>query len=248
MRETYVAIFQSFSAAEAGKRDLLAAGFPTADISIHQEMPESPPEHHQGGFFAWLFGDDTDYYQSQMASGRVVLSLTADPSDYDRVASILGGHDLVVHSEQGGNVTDEVGGAARGQTQTPAGQTIETVIPTAREELQVGKRQVQDTQAFRVRRYTVERPVEQEVTLRDETVTIERRTPVTSATAPSTDQSFEDKTVEVTRTREEPVVAKTVVKGDDVVVKKETTERKETVRDTVRETKVETGKGEKIPG
>jgi hypothetical protein len=86
---------------------------------------------------------------------------------------------------------------------------------------------VHDTQAFRVRRYPVGRPVEQEVTLRDETVTIERHTPITSTSAPSTDQPFEDKTVEVTRTREEPVVAKTVVKGDDVVVKKETAERRQ---------------------
>ena len=68
-------------------------------------------------------------------------------------------------------------------TPVPTGQgmsarsSAEEVIPLAEEQIEVGKRTV-DRGVTRVRRYVVERPVEQEVTLRGERVTIERRRPL----------------------------------------------------------------------
>jgi stress response protein YsnF len=113
----------------------------------------------------------------------------------------------------------------------------ETVIPTAREELKVGKREVEDTHQFRIRRYTVERPAEAQVELQTETVEIERRVPRDTTVA--AEQPFEEKIVEVIERREEPVIGKETKPGEDVVVRKSLDRRTETVQDTVRESKVD---------
>ena len=118
--------------------------------------------------------------------------------------------------------------------------TEEEVIPLAEEQLEIGKRTV-DRGTTRVRRYVVEKPVEQSVTLQGERVTIERRHPVDAAAASG--GAFEERTVEVQETEEVPVVGKTARVVEEVAIRKEATERTETVKDTVRREEVEvTGK------
>jgi hypothetical protein len=58
-----------------------------------------------------------------------------------------------------------------------AASASEEVIPIAEENIEVGKRTV-DRGTARVRRYVVETPIEREVTLHGERVTVERRRPV----------------------------------------------------------------------
>jgi stress response protein YsnF len=82
----------------------------------------------------------------------------------------------------------------------------------------------------------VERPVEREVTLHGERVTIERRRPL-EASAPG--HAFEERTVEVRETEEVPVVEKSARVVEEVAIRKEATERTETVRDKVRREEVE---------
>jgi len=110
------------------------------------------------------------------------------------------------------------------------------VIPLNEETLAVGKR-VLNRGTTRVRRYVVETPVEEQVALRDETVSVERR-PVAEG-RPVTNADFTDKVIEVTETAEEAVVSKTARVREEVVVHKEATDRTETVRDTVRREDVE---------
>ena len=83
----------------------------------------------------------------------------------------------------------------------------------------------------RIRRFVVETPVEESVSLHSEKVTLERR-PVTDG-RPGTD-SFSDKTMEMTESAEEAVVSKTARVYEEVGLRKEATDRVETVRDTVR--------------
>jgi uncharacterized protein (TIGR02271 family) len=109
-------------------------------------------------------------------------------------------------------------------------------IPLTEETLAVGKRAV-NRGTTRVRRYVVETPVEEQVVLRDKTVSIERR-PVADA-RPVTNADFTDKVVEVTETAEEAVVSKSAQVKEEVVIRKDATERTETVRDTVRREDVE---------
>ncbi len=234
-REVFVAVFDTIGDAEAAQRDLEAAGIPAADISIRSgdsaRMAEAAPTpgEKEGSFWDWLFGSDTEdrrYYGEHLAGGRAVLSVTAGSAEYDRVADILHGHDLVKADER--------------TTMAPAGPAredeSEAVVPTAKEELEVGKQQVSDTRAYRIRRYVVERPVEAQVSLHEETVSVERRQPTRAVAG---EAPLDEKTIEVTETREEPVVRKVVKPGEEVVVHKEAADRTETVRDTVRESKVD---------
>jgi uncharacterized protein (TIGR02271 family) len=122
------------------------------------------------------------------------------------------------------------------QPGTTAMQGSEQVVPLAEEQLEVGKRTVQKGTA-RVRRYVVERPAEEQIRLRNEWVSVERR-PV-SGSANVAPDSFTEKVIEVAETTEEPVVSKTARVVEEVVVGKQAEERSETVRDTVRREEVE---------
>ena len=99
----------------------------------------------------------------------------------------------------------------------------EEVVPLAEEQLTVGKRLV-NRGSTRIRRFVVETPVEEAVTLRSEHVSVERR-PVASDTK-VTDADFTDRTIEVTETDEEAVVGKTARVKEEVVVNKEATEKR----------------------
>jgi uncharacterized protein (TIGR02271 family) len=91
-----------------------------------------------------------------------------------------------------------------------------------------------------VRSYIVEEPVHEEVRLREERVTVERR-PV-NAPAPVTKGSpedlFQERTIEMTETAEQAVVGKEARVTEEVVVSKTAIERTERVDDIVRHTDV----------
>ena len=116
------------------------------------------------------------------------------------------------------------------------GASEQQIIPITKEELRVGKRQVRSAKAYRVRATTVQVPVEQQVNLRAETVVIERRP--TRGTTVRGGQSFQDHTIEVHEMYEEPVIGKVVTQAEEVVIYKTLSERTATVRETVRETRV----------
>ena len=112
----------------------------------------------------------------------------------------------------------------------------EHVIPVVEERLRIGKRDVSHGRV-RVRSYVVEAPVDEQVSLREERVAIERR-PADRALSDA-DQAFQERTIEVEERGEEAVISKEARITEEIVVRKEAEQRTETVSDTVRETKVE---------
>jgi uncharacterized protein (TIGR02271 family) len=110
------------------------------------------------------------------------------------------------------------------------------VIEVAEEQLRVGKREVEGGRV-RVRSYVTERPVEEQVELRQEHVSIERR-PVNRELAPG-DVAFEERTIEAVERGEEAVVSKTARVTEEIDLRKDVEHATETVRDTVRKQKVE---------
>ena len=116
----------------------------------------------------------------------------------------------------------------------------EEVIQLAEETLIVGKHTVESGRTT-VRRYVVESRVQQDVSLYDEKVVVERRKPVTDAV---TGETLTELTVEMIETSEMPVVGKGVKVREEVVVRRERTRRVETVRDTVRRHEIEIGRSE----
>jgi DNA-binding protein len=88
----------------------------------------------------------------------------------------------------------------------------------------------------RIRSYVVETPVEEQVTLREEHVAVERRP--TDHAVFDADQAFRERTIEAEERAEGAVVSKEV-RVTEEVVHNVTEQRIETVSDTVRQTGVE---------
>jgi stress response protein YsnF len=256
-----VAVYPTHQDAERVKGKLIAAGVAAASIRISDEAntptaPSSVGEREEPGFFAWLFGDapedDRACYDTHLRQNRAILSVHAEDQDCHlraldimeearpirlddqaRVSGMSGREGAIGASDQSANRPSAGARMAQASTQS-RGQ--EQVIPVVKEELSVGKQATE--RHTRVRVYTVSRPVEKEVTLRDERVTIERW-PATGTAAAGTPQ---DRTIDVIERHETPVAEKHGRVAEEIVVRKEVTERPESVRGTVQETKVEVEK------
>jgi uncharacterized protein (TIGR02271 family) len=240
----------------------------TADSS-DRVTGEPASGHGGGGFWAWLLGEepssettrsayprDDEWYDRRAHAGNAVLSVMVhDDSQIHQALTILESHHpLEIEESTDERRTDATWGTGSSPAPTlgsahPAGgvgdataaraagdSTSEEVIPLAEENIEVGKRTV-DRGTTRIRRYVVETPVEREVTLHGERVTIERRRPLDATVAGG--RAFEERIVEVRETEEVPVVEKTTRVAEEVAVRKEETERTETVRDTVRREEVD---------
>ena len=133
--------------------------------------------------------------------------------------------------------TVALSGTATGGEVQRLGAAGEERIPIVEERLRVGKREVGHGRV-RIRSYVVETPVQEQVTLHEERVNVERRTvdrPLTGAD----EALFQERVIEATETAEEAVVAKEARVIEEVSLRKTAEERTETVRDTVRRTEVE---------
>ncbi|MDB5884590.1 MAG: hypothetical protein JWR74_761 [Polaromonas sp.] len=115
-----------------------------------------------------------------------------------------------------------------------------TVLPVVREEIEVGKREV-DLGTVRVFSRTEMRQVEEEVQLREERAEIERRAVDRPATEADL-KAFEGGSIEIHETAERPVVSKTARVVEEVVVGTEASTRTETVSDQLRSTVVDIDK------
>ena len=200
---------------------------------------------------------DEEMYERRAHAGKAVLGVTInDDARIGDALAILESHhpieiDHPIEIEENAEETATKNAAARAAiAPTPApladrGDAMpsslsassgrEDIIPLAEENIEVGKRTV-DRGTTRIRRYVVETPVEREVTLHGERVTIERRRPLETS---ASDHAFEERTVEVRETEEVPVVEKSAHVVEEVAVRKEATERTETVHDKVRREEVE---------
>ncbi len=113
------------------------------------------------------------------------------------------------------------------------------VLQVVEEELNVGKRAV-NRGKVRIHSYVVEKAVSENVSLRDETISIDRR-PVDRAlgAADLGVDAFKDRTIEMEEINEEAVVAKTARVVEEIGIRKDTTDRTQTINDSVRSTKVD---------
>ena len=113
------------------------------------------------------------------------------------------------------------------------------VVQVVEETLNVGKRTV-NRGKVRIHSYGVVTPVRETVSLRDETVTVDRR-PVDRplAAADLVANAFKDRTIEMEEIDEEAVIAKTARVVEEISLRKEVTDSVRTVAETVRSTKVE---------
>jgi len=269
MERVLVGVFDSKDQAETARRQLCDCGIAEERITMRNAArgddastaTRATNEESHGGFFARLFGLDDDESRSPVYSeavnrGSCVVVVDGISDDrVDEAVSIMERNGAVDIDERASKWRAE-GWAAPGpqasttarapaqmqaesrpQTQQTGGRST-TRIPVVEEQLQVGKREVQRG-GVRVFTRTTERPVQQDVTLREEHARVERHPVDRAATEAELGQAFEEKAVELRETVEEPVVAKTARVIEEVDVSKEVSERTERVQDTVRRTDVQ---------
>ncbi len=164
--------------------------------------------------------------------------------DAERAASIIDRHNVVDISRRAPTnyqrvSLDRLSTDANGYSNIYHGNEI--VIPIIQEELIVGKQEV-ERGGVRVNVDVEEVPVEEQVTLREENVQIERR-PV-NRPASAADLAPQG-TIEVRESAEQAVVSKEARVVEEVTVAKDVQERTETIRDTVRRVEVDV---EQAPG
>ena len=121
---------------------------------------------------------------------------------------------------------------------SPVAQVEDVIISLVDEELEVAKRQV-EAGGVRVQTRTVSKAVHREVPVREERVTVERRKVDEPLSLADADVQLHDRAVEVKATAEQPIVSKRAHAVEEIVLKKERTERTEQVQDTVRHTEAE---------
>jgi stress response protein YsnF len=189
-------------------------------------------------FFGFEDDDETTAtYSEVMRRGSVVVVVDADTEDEaQRATSILGRFGPIDIDQRVSEWRATGWQPERTERATAARTDEQATIPVVEEQLRVGTRVVQGG-GVRIFSRTREIPVEERVELREERAKVTRR----PADRPVTDQDrpFEEKSFEVLESREEPVVGKTARVVEEVVVGKETRQREERVRDSVRKTEVE---------
>ncbi len=255
---TLTAMFPSQSEAERAGQMLVS------ELKLDSAMIQTSPgagvtdtgydktkPYEEKGFFGSLKNimvpdEDRYAYAEGLRRNNVLLTAQVDEVHVNRAADILESAGAVNLDEQ------EATWRKSGWTgyDAAAHSTMRSAMPAAavqggqdetlkvvQERLVVGKRAVEGGRV-RIRSYVVERPVEEQVTLHEERVSIERH-PVDRAATDADLAAFQERTIEATARSKEAVVGKEVRVVEEIGVTKDTAERVETVRDTVRETKVE---------
>ena len=113
-------------------------------------------------------------------------------------------------------------------------------IPVIEEDISITKKQVQ-TGGVRLTSSIVELPVQESITLKSETVHVDR-TPVDRPVSSVELDTFQEGTIELTEHAEVPVITKFAIVTEEVSLTKHVTERDEVINDTLRSTEVEVEK------
>lgn len=256
--QTVTALFNNRSEATRAVDELVNAGVPRSSIRITPDNDDVSStgvstsydvKRDEKGFWASLADlfmpdEDRHTYAEAMHRGNIMVSASVTDAQAEAAEVILERHGTINVDESAESWRKDgwsgyQGAAAPVSTAQQADLTSQP-IPEVEEQLRVGKRQV-NSGRVKVRSYVMERPVSEAVKLHSETVQVERR-PVDRAVGAAED-AFKERTIEAQATSEEAVVSKEARVTGEVLVRKEGSDRTETISDKVRATKVEVDEG-----
>jgi uncharacterized protein (TIGR02271 family) len=265
MAQNIVGVFDSFERANDVVERLVDAGIPRSQVRVHArdgdaayEADTNTDEPERGfvesvqHFFKNLFGDEdhreeVGHYSEAVRRGGALLSVEVqDETQMATVQSLMeeGGAEDIDAKVAVWKSSGYAGFDPQAAPYTPEEIEAERqAIPVVREDLVVGKREV-DSGRVRVYSRQTSTPVSESVNLRDERATIERR-PVDRE---ATEADLQGGSVEVRETSEEAVVGKTSRVVEEVLVGKEASQRTETVHETLHGTEVEVERTDDKPG
>ena len=199
-----------------------------------------------GGLLGSLTGagvdkDDAQHYADHVGRGGTLVSVRASDAMASQVEDILEHGEARLTTGTTAAAAPVMAAANRGTTANTVGD--DDRIDVVKETLSVGKRAVEQG-GVRVTSHVVETPVEDQVSLHEERVMVDRRPTNRPLTGVAAD-AFRDRSLSATAMSEEAVVGKEARVVEEIGLRKEASDRVETIHDTVRETKVDV---EQIPG
>ena len=228
--EKLVAVYDTLPHAEKAVSALRSAGYRPDDISIVSQTTLEATgaddiELGEPGLWRRLFGTnvldrDATVYGRAIEAGGAVLSVRVPQSEVARVTSLLD------------KLHPDVAPGAVNTTKAVAPD----VLRLAEEQLNVGKRMVQDG-TTRIRRFVTEKPVEASVSLHEEHAEVLRRAVANPEFISDVDWS--DKMIEVAESAERAVVSKSARIIEEVVIRKTGTDHVETIRDKIRRQQID---------
>jgi len=261
--ETLVAAFDTKEHATAAVNALKAGGFHSDDISVFdhsrlkvgKEVVGTAPK--QAGVWQWLFGRDLNLYEAQVYGstiddGGTVVAVRVPPDQVAHASGILDLHHPIDIQDRAvtTNIAPaaQVESAAKSIAATPLAED-QTVAVTpklaevhgdtlrlAEEQLEVGKKMV-ETGRTRVRRFTTERDVAQDVTLHEEHAELLRK--AISQPAELTDVDWADSALEVIETKEHALVNKIARVVEEISLRKKGDDHVETIHEKLRRQQAE---------
>ena len=252
MANAVVAVFDEYNEAQSTVNELLVAGFSKNEVRLSAEdesastnlKRDREPESGLKGFFSRLFGtddrDDLRVYDEAVRHGNYVVTAIAATDEKSELASEVMSHhhplDLDERSSEWlGSDAQESGGISASQ---PFNELDESrSIPVIEEEVKIGKHEVQRG-GVRIFQRVSEVPIEEDITLREEQIVVER-VPVNKPATDADLSAFKEGSAELRERSEEAVVSKQARVVEEVRVGKQVTQRKEKIRETARRTDVE---------
>jgi uncharacterized protein (TIGR02271 family) len=209
--------------------------------------------------------DDANYYAEGVRRGGTLISVEAADDKASRAVAIMKQHGAVEIDKRASQWRDEgwsgfdanatetdynsfAGGSGMkadssemtAEHQRPTAESHaargQVAVPVVEEQLHVGKREV-ERGGVRVETHVTEKPVSENVELREEHVNVERR-PVDYTFHGTDSEAFKESLVEIREAYEELVVNKKARVVEEVVVNKDVEQRTETINETLRRTDV----------
>ncbi len=235
MAKTVVGLFEDLQQAQLAVREIESAGY-----SDHLSFVQNGSSGLNDRLIsAGIPQQDAQIYSSgiQQGGGLVILQGLSD-NEAASAADILDRHNVVDISRRMNNYDTSM--TSRDTTRsgmTNLYQGGEVKVPIIEEELHVGKREVQGG-GVRVNTRVEEVPVNEQVTLREETVDIHRK-PVNREVTSADVAGLQQGSFEVLERDEQAVVNKQARVVEEVHIKKNVEERVENIQDTVRRTDVD---------
>jgi len=222
MTTSIIGLFESPDLADKVRGELVKAGVKKDSVSVFSDKAGSKlvRELVERGYKE----DRAHQYAQAVEKGGIVIAAEAEDNKADQAIEVMNRFDLKTPEEL-------IERASQGRNEeVETAQAVEETVRVGKEQVTGGKRLVTNV---------TEREVEKPVTLREETVEVERNRDERRLSPEEANKAFEEKTIEMTATSERPVVSKEARVIEEVALRKQAGERKETIHETVRRSEVE---------
>lgn len=252
MSYTVVGLFDNRVQADTAVRELIQRGFVPENIDISNRTggnsSNAPVEEvviteSVANFFNSLFSNDKKHannYIDAAVYADSIITIHVDDEERAREASFVldrnGAIDIDA-AQSAQQTRQNFAETERAAPQNNAAQQSETTIPIIEEQLEIDK-QVVETGGVRVRSRIVEKPIEENVRLRNQYVIVNRRSVDREVTNEDL-STFREGEIEFLELAEVPVIAKHARVVEEVEIGTQITEHEETVQDTLHSTDVE---------